>query len=55
MLAMAPDAFDAALAEARAHVEQVFDALLSDPARRTDAPVPKPATRSRSTTQGAPA
>ncbi|MCZ8107267.1 MAG: bifunctional [glutamate--ammonia ligase]-adenylyl-L-tyrosine phosphorylase/[glutamate--ammonia-ligase] adenylyltransferase [Burkholderiaceae bacterium] len=41
MLAMTPDAFDAALADARAHVEQVFDALLSDPARRTDAPVPE--------------
>ncbi len=40
MLAMAPDAFDAALAEARAHVEQVFDALLSDPARRAAAPEP---------------
>ena len=38
MLAMTPEAFDAALAEARAHVEQVFGALLSEPAREGDAP-----------------
>lgn len=32
MLGMAPPAFDTALAEAREHVEQVFDALLAEPA-----------------------
>jgi glutamate-ammonia-ligase adenylyltransferase len=38
MLALTPEAFDAALAAARAHVEGVFDALLSEPARDGDAP-----------------
>ena len=38
MLALTPAAFDEALAAARAHVEQVFDALLAEPTRDGDAP-----------------